>query len=356
MMSRLSWCLGWLGTLLVCADARWSQITDPGSFRRESPKGSAWVSPEMPSPIPFRELVVSWNLREPVDLEVEVQARTGGVLGRWWHLGRWSGSPSSPWRTSVAGQRDGSGSVDTDTLMLAAPAEAIRLRVRFQEPSRTPALLKRIDLAFWSPDGPTDRKGTGSTQPRAGAGVAPAPLEVPRRSQADDPEGVTRWCSPTSLSMLLAYWAGRSGRPEWDLDVRTVAAGVHDPGWPGTGNWAFNAAYAGSRPGLQAAAVRLGGLADLQALIDAGIPVATSVSYAVLKGGARPEKGDGHLIVVCGIPGPTVIVNDPGVRRSRVQREFPVSAFLSSWEASHRTAYVVWPEGRNLPASPLGTW
>lgn len=179
---------------------------------------------------------------------------------------------------------------------------------------------------------------------------------MPLKSQADYPEGVTQWCSPTSLAMLMAFWGRQSARPEWDLDVRAVAAGVHDPGWPGTGNWVFNAAYAGSRPGLQAAAVRLAGVADLRALLDSGIPVAASVSYAVLKGRPKPEKGDGHLIVVCGLSGSTVIVNDPGVRLSRVRREFPLSAFEAAWSASHRTAYVVWPEGHSLPTSPLGTW
>jgi hypothetical protein len=76
----------------------------------------------------------------------------------------------------------------------------------------------------------------------------------------------------------------------------------------------------------------------------------------VLKGAPKSEPGDGHLIVVCALSVETVTVNDPGVRLSRVRREFPLAAFRAAWAASHQTVYVVWPEGRALPNSPLGTW
>lgn len=354
MRLRFACVLGALLPLLARSDSRWVQLTGMDRWERETVGASAWITPEVRPPVPFRELVASWNLREPSDLEVEVQAVVQGRPGRWWSLGRWSPSAGDRRRSSIPGQRDSTGRVDTDTLVLATAAESVRVRVRFADPGRSPAALKRLDLAFWSPDhGPAESEGV---IPARDARQQARVLEVPRRSQADDPEGVIRWCSPTSLSMLLAHWAARSGRPDWDRDMRTVAAGVHDPGWPGTGNWSFNVAYAGSVTGLQAAAVRLGGVSDLAALVDSGIPVAASVSYAVLKGKTRPESGDGHLVVVCGLSDTTVTVNDPGVRLSRVRREFPLSAFRSAWEASHRTAYVVWPEGRALPSSPLGTW
>jgi len=385
MWLRFLGCCFFWSARLTWADARWVPVSDFSLWEREAPGSATWLSPEWQRPTPFHELVVSWNLRTAADLRIEAQVQTSGTWGRWWDLGHWSmpstsPSPSgtesasvspssSPQRTSVRGQRDDSASVDTDTLVVPKGGQAVRLRVRFSDPTRTPAVLKRMDLAFWSPDSASGTVGGAAPQaspqppspspgqpPVIGGAGTSAILEVPLKSQADYPEGVTQWCSPTSLAMLMAFWGRHTARPEWDLDVRTVAAGVHDPGWPGTGNWVFNAAFAGSRPGLQAAAVRLGGIADLRALLESGIPVAASVSYAVLKGGAKPEKGDGHLIVVCGLSGSRVTVNDPGVRLSRVRREFPLPAFEAAWSASHRTAYVVWPEGRPLPTSPLGTW
>jgi len=350
----LGWCL-LNASAMAWADARWIPVTEFHQFQRESTNGSAWISQEWKSSKPFRELVVSWNLRIDADLEVECQVQTAGNWGRWWHLGHWSPMQSPTRRTSVRGQRDSSGSVDTDTLVLPTLGQAVRLRVRFSDPAQTPAVLKRMDLALWSPaSGPEE--AIPAAPPTSATQAIPTILEVPQKSQADYPEGVTQWCSPTSLAMLMAYWGRQTAHAEWDLDVRIVAAGVHDPGWPGTGNWSFNAAYAGSKPGLQAAAVRLNGIADLEALLNSGIPVAASVSYAVLKGGPKPENGDGHLVVVCGLSGSTVSVNDPGVRLSRVRREFPRAVFQAAWAASHQTVYVVWPEGRALPVSPLGTW
>ena len=351
------WCF-FYASAMAWADARWIPVTEFHSFQRESPNGSAWVSQEWKSSIPFRELVVSWNLRTDADLEIECQVQTAGHWSRWWHLGRWSASQSPTRRTSVGGQRDDSGSVDTDTLVLPTEGQAVRLRVRFSDPTQTLAVLKRMDLALWSPSTRPEEPTPAAQAARAIPAHRPTPgiLEVPKKSQADYPEGVTQWCSPTSVAMLMAYWGQQTAHPEWDQDVRTVAAGVHDPGWPGTGNWSFNAAYAGSRPGLQAAAIRLSGIADLEALLNSGIPVAASVSYAVLKGASKPEKGDGHLVVVCAVSGTMVSVNDPGVRLSRVRREFSKASFRDAWAASHQTVYVVWPEGRALPVSPLGTW
>ena len=82
-------------------------------------------------------------------------------------------------------------------------------------------------------------------------------LPVPTRSQLDYAGGGA-WCSPTSVSMVLSYWSMQLGRSDLNRDVPEVAAAVYDPGWPGTGNWSFNTAYAGSFPGMRAYVTRLG--------------------------------------------------------------------------------------------------
>jgi hypothetical protein len=147
--------------------------------------------------------------------------------------------------------------------------------------------------------------------------------------------------------MLLAYWSRELHRPELDFDVRAVATAVHDPGWPGTGNWPFNMAFAGAQPGLRACAARFTDLAEVERWTENGLPVAASVSYAMLKGGLLPEPGDGHIVVVCGFtPDGDVVVNDPGVRREKVRRVFPRGDFARAWALSHRTVYLVWPVGR----------
>ncbi len=335
-----------LGAIDAAGAQRLVRIRDLAGFVRDDASAgvATWTSIEIsPGPV-FRELVVSWNPRPTVSCRVEVQVRTGSDWGRWWRVADWSPEPG-PGRSSLGGQKADGQHLDTDTLVLDREATAARVRV-----SAPPSDLPLLALSFWSPDpaGPVGEEPVRSFQ-------VPA-LEVPRRSQADFPDGVTRWCSPTSTSMLLGHWAGVLGRPEIDAPVPVVAAGVDDPAWGGTGNWVFNTAFAGSRPGLQACVARLGGVDDLAALNSAGIPVAVSVSYALLKGADRIAPGDGHLVVVCGFAGDKVVINDPGVRMSRVRREFPLADFRRAWDASHRTAYLVWPSDRALPPSPTGTW
>ena len=322
---------------------------DAAMLVRDPRSADSWVSPEVPAPGGFVELVVSWNPRVGTTnaLRIEAQVRRGADWGRTWRIADWSPTPG-PARTSLDGQSDSTGRMDTDTLVLRISAEAARVRVVDLAGGATVPPVSRVALSFWRPGGP-----------ESVAAVPPEPVptvDVPVRSQAEFPEGVDRWCSPTSTSMLLGHWASVLARPAMDRGVREVAAGVDDPAWGGTGNWAFNAAFAGSVPGLQAAAARLSDASDLRALVAAGIPVAVSVSYAQLKGAERPAKGDGHLIVVCGFGAGTVVVNDPGVRLSRVRREFPFRDFDRAWAASHRTAYLVGPEDRPLPPSPSGTW
>ena len=56
------------------------------------------------------------------------------------------------------------------------------------------------------------------------------------------PDGGEVWCSPTSTSMVLAYWAGDTGPCE--PRVRAAVEGVYDWVYDGHGNWPFNTAYA----------------------------------------------------------------------------------------------------------------
>jgi hypothetical protein len=145
--------------------------------------------------------------------------------------------------------------------------------------------------------------------------------------------------------MVLAHYAQTLSRPELNLDVRDVAHAVFDPAWPGTGNWSFNVAFAGTQPSLRAFAAQLPDLSTLEAWIQRDIPVITSVSLALLRGKASPEKGDGHLIVVVGFDDKgNVLINDPGVRSERVRQTIPLPTFLRAWAYSKNTVYLVYPE------------
>ncbi len=305
------------------------------------------TSPEIAANVPWNELVVSWNARlaPGASLRVEAQACYPDHRTRFYALGVWSvDAPSQP-RRSVNGQQDDDGDVHTDTLSLVRPADRVRVRLRIEGVAASePTQVNFLGLSFLDTRVDCD----------AASSIAPGPIEplaVPERSQLDY-EGGDAWCSPTAVSMILSYWATRCGQPAWARDVPEVAAGVFDPGWPGTGNWPFNAAYAGALPGMRGYVTRLTGLDQLAAWLRSGVPVAASVSYALLQG--RADTDDGHLVVCVGLTASgDVIVNDPGTRRE-LRRIFARSDFLRAWSHSHNTVYLIHPVGWAMPKEDPG--
>ncbi len=308
-----------------------------------------FTSPRIDPPFRWSEAVLSWNA--PTNLALVIEALPDGAP-RAYTLGKWCADTNAAPRSSVAGQRDGWGKVDTDTLVTSRPAGALRVRVRARsiDAREIGATTVRIGISllaaadFIAPP-PANRAAWGKS------------LEVPVRSQADYPEGVQSWCSPTSLTMLHEWWRAHGLPGIAEADVRDTARGVDDPAWPGTGNWPFNTAFAGQQPGLSACVARLAGIADLEAWIAAGRPVAASVSYAQLKGGPWPLPGDGHLVVVGGFTETgDVRINDPGVRRERVSRVVPRATFDRAWSHSHRTVYLLWPTRAGATPGGDGRW
>ena len=307
------------------------------------------TSPTIDAGFDFNQLVVSWNvsLAPRARLKIEVQPVFARRTGRFYTLGWWSAKDAVELSHSVPSQSDRDAEVETDVLVLAESARKFRVRLTLiQSPTADPTILRFLGVSVLN----------NSTTPSATV-IMPGPrgavLPVPTRSQLDYPMG-DAWCSPTSLSMVLSYWAALLDRADLDRDVPEVAAGVDDPGWPGTGNWPFNAAYAGSFPGMRAYVTRLGDVGELEYWIDAGVPVVASVAYSLLKG--EPNQNDGHLVVVVGFdPQGAVILNDPGTRHS-VQKTVPRDQFATAWSHSHNTVYLVHPVDHAVPASPDGHW
>lgn len=353
----LSW---WLGSVegmfpgpVAIASPRLIRVQGSTGWETLSTNGPSRVlhGPRMDPGFPWDELVVSWNVASNVVLTVEAQLSGTAASSRWYVLGRWSGDTNRAERTSVKQDPDAVAEVDTDILRLRTPtASGVRLRLTLAGTGTPEESVRLVAASF------VDRRAPAPVlEPRRGAWGRV--LDVPVFSQADYPEGVDSWCSPTSSTMLLAWWAERLGRPDLRVDVRDTVRSVHDPAWPGTGNWPFNAAYLGQADGFRACVARLGGIPDLESWLLHGCPVACSVSYALLKGAPAALPGDGHLVVVRGFTAEgDVVVNDPGVRRERVRRVVPRADFERAWARSRRTAYLMWSEAGGLPAGGDGRW
>lgn len=167
-----------------------------------------------------------------------------------------------------------------------------------------------------------------------------AALDVPALSQSvkGHPDSTRAWCSPASLTMLLRYHG-------ITVDVAAVARAVFDASYDGTGNWAFNVAYAGAR-GLRGVVAYLRGLDHVAAFVEAGLPVAISIAWQADElPGAPRQHSDGHLIVVRGFEPSSVLVNDPA--HPVVATRYDRAALDRVFRAHGSVAYLIAPRERS---------
>lgn len=308
------------------------------------------VLPEQPVPTGFDSAVPSLEALTPPGtwVRVTLAARVGGAWTKDYDFGPWATDKATVSRRSVNGQEDALGNVFTDTLVLKKRADAVRVTVWLysSQPGATPRLralaLALSDGERTAVDAPSDRRAWGTV------------LDVPGRSQMIYPDGGPVWCSPTSTTMLLGYWARKLDRPELVEAVPTTAANVYDEVYGGTGNWTFNVAYAVARGdgALHGMVARLDSFTQVERLIAAGIPVSISIAYpegALTGGGAR--KTDGHLIVVKGFtPQGDVVVNDPAFPTDdKVEATYKRDELWRAWRHSGGAVYLLWPVGTPLP-------
>ncbi|MBV8171180.1 MAG: peptidase C39 family protein [Candidatus Eremiobacteraeota bacterium] len=313
-------------------------------FDAQSPGGAVQSGADVAGG--FKTAVVSYNVRTPggSSVDVRLRARVGARWTRWYDMGSWSADLRGGRRHSVAGQRDADGDVDTDTLELNAPASAFEVGVqpRAGAGGDAPVLQMLAVATSLAPELHADADAPGS---------AIAELAVPERSQriASSPDakggGGDSWCSPASVSMVMAYWAQTTGHPQWDIDVASIADGVYDPVYDGCGNWPFNVAFA-SEHGLAGFVCQFPSLAAIELLVARGVPVIASI--AVKPGeldGAPYKKTAGHLLVVRGFTAAgDVIVNDPYGEPGTVRRVYARPQFAHVWQAgSNGTVYIIAP-------------
>lgn len=306
------------------------------------------ASPRIAAGLDWDELIASWNAEMPGGswLTVEARARYPDRMTKFYVMGRWSADTNQHPRESVLRQKDADGDVATDTLTLKQPCRDLELRVTLGgEAGRLPRIkflgLCLTDSRARPPELPPNRAAWGRL------------MDVPERSQMLYPGGDV-WCSPTTVSMLLAHWGRVLGRPDLDFSVPQVVREVFDPNWEGTGNWVFNTAFAGSLPGMRACVARLSDVAELEDWIAAGLPVGLSLCYNQLRG--REGKVSGHLVVCVGFTEDgDPIINDPGTREN-VRKTFPRKNLMAAWATSKNAAYLVYPEGAKLPVDRFGHW
>ncbi|HSS68301.1 MAG TPA: C39 family peptidase [Nocardioidaceae bacterium] len=357
------------GSIVIGPGAVRARYNDPYDHAGPRPYDRGrWTSPWAHTPFGLTELIASYDAKTPVGtfIEIWVRGRSGsGALSSWDSLGRWASHDTRFHRMSLGPQADDLSSVAVDTLTThqGVRYRAWQLRVDLFRHAGGDATLA-VEMVGAMASRVPDRSGAVS-RPGSTAGTA---LAVPRFSQeihqGEYPQwngGGEAWCSPTSTSMVLAYW-NRGPKPRqyaW-VDHRYrqpwvdyAARYTYASGYDGTGMWPFNTAYA-SRFGLDAFVTRLRSLREAELFISAGIPLVASIAFG--KGeldGAPIDSTNGHLLVIRGFTARgDVRVNDPAAPSAKtVARTYRRGQFERAWiGATGGVAYVIHPRSTPLPA------
>ncbi|HEX5917730.1 MAG TPA: peptidase C39 family protein [Nocardioides sp.] len=327
----------------------------PRTVAGKAYEAGTWTSPWAAPGFGATSIIPSWEATTPGRTLVRVELRAQDAAGRtgsWDTVADWARTSRPVPRTTYSGQSDDLGRVSADTWFAASAVTAYQLRVTLMRPkgSGKAVSLERVG-AVASADASAPRPA--STPGPAAGTVLPVPTYSQMVHSGHYPAwggGGEAWCSPTSLAMVLAYH-GIAPTPTGitaghaDAVVDHTARMVYDHGYRGTGNWAFNTAYAATLAGGDSYVTRMRDLREAEDHIVAGVPLIVSVAFGRNQlAGAPISASNGHLLVVVGFEADgDVVVNDPaGATNAEVRRVYDRAQFERIWiAASGGTAYVV---------------
>ena len=191
-----------LAPLALAGAARLVALRPDLAFPEPGASATTTLSPLVPG-IAWDEAIVSWNVENPANAAVKVEARAwrGETPTKWYVVADWASDAAKAPRVSVDGQKDADGTVDTDTLTLKRPADRLEVRTTLRDLGAGPVpRLRLLTASFLDskapvvPDKPERAEAWGKT------------IDVPMRAQGDYPNGGVL-CSATSSSMLLWHYS-----------------------------------------------------------------------------------------------------------------------------------------------------
>lgn len=351
------WQAGTLQGLRIKGDSLVPKKPRKGKLGGRAYQVGTWTSPWSVPGFGFTQLIPTWEAMTTGDSVVKVQVRAqaaDGTVSSWDSMAEWSLDNPARQRRSLGSQADDLGRVSVDTWQATTPLSQWQVRVRlYRKNSKAPVSLDRVG-AMASAIAPRGEAPTSLPGPAAGV----APLAVPTFSQmthsGHSPQwggGGEAWCSPTSTAMVLGYYGLQPGpftdvaSGHTDAQVDHTARMVFDHSYDGTGNWAFNTAYASTLTAGDAYVTRLPDLRAAEDFIVAGVPLIASIAFGRNQlTGAPISTSNGHLLVIVGFEADgDVIVNDPaGADNSAVRRVYDRDQFEDIWiNASGGTVYVI---------------
>ena len=164
-----------------------------------------------------------------------------------------------------------------------------------------------------------------------------APQPPSRSQMLENPRIAGGICSPMSTAMVLKLH-------DPGIDYGRVISSCFDPATRMYGMWPL-AIHTASRYGLIGAVELFTDWAPVLTCLARGLPLVASIRYGrgELPGAPQPASG-GHLVVVHGIEGDRILVNDPAApNHGTVARRLPLAAFGRAWFRYRGAAYILSP-------------
>ncbi len=309
------------------------------------PITGTWTSGQIATRYPFTELLPSWNLTAPENtgavLDVRVRDASTGGWSPWLFVQSWGVVPREVNRVTAFAD----GEVEVDILALKRDADAFEMRATLYTFDVTGTItpeLRRAAVVYSKPVASEAERQqlVGKPEPLPAGWVRD--LAVPYRPQGALPKSVrSDTCSPTSVSMVMAYQGV-------DEPTATVAQGIYDNDHDLFGNWGRAITYPSTR-GLSGEVVRISTMDEARAYIAKGQPLIASIRYA--KGefpSSLANYSDGHLIVIRGFNSAgDAIVNDPGHRARGNGVVYKADELAKAWIANTGgVTYVIRRQGQ----------
>jgi hypothetical protein len=337
---------------------------------------STWTGPVYTTGFGFTELVASWNADTPPGTWIEVDMRgttDKGVQTKWYVMGKWAYDDADFHRTSVGGQGDENGYIAVDTFFAKDhPLTSYQLRVTLNRFAGTasPRVTRVGAVASDAPNAKPSIPSATTITKQIDLGLPTYSQEIHAGQYPQFDGGGEAWCSPTSTSMVVAYWGRGPSAADYGYVLQDYP-GIADPWvdyaarytfdyrYNGAGNWPFNTAYA-AHWGLEAEVTQLHSLAEAEQFVKAGIPLVASVAFQPNKLDGFMFKGtDGHLLVIGGFTasGDPIVYDPASPSDSAVRHVYDREQFERAWlPATGGIVYVIHPAGTSLPTSAYGNW
>ncbi|MCK6484262.1 MAG: C39 family peptidase [Phycisphaerae bacterium] len=316
----------------------------PVDARPDAPIHVIETSP-IATPMPFHELIPSWNLDAAASDSWRIELRVGRAADDTWSA--WFCFDGS---TAITDEQpahqpiwsDDWGRVETDYLLCTRPADRLQVRITTRaadKPDAMPLRIARFAVVVSNTSGDKALRARRRVEKprRFDRAAFTRRLDVPFMTQhVESAEMQGNICSPTSVAMVMAFRGVRTTPTE-------IARRAYDPVHKIYGNWPRNvqAAFALGVPGY---VTRFSSWEEVEAHVAQGQPIIASIRDPDGRLEGTPYKTTlGHLLVICGFDDQgDVLVNDPAGRtEAEGRRTYRRDQFAQAWFDRGGVAYVL---------------